>query len=272
MRALLALTLLVTFAALSAPAQPGTLAVKNARLVYGMFGQERKEAKVLLGDIFYLAYDIEGLSAKADGEVQYSIGMELTNKAGQSIFKQAPKEQKAVNSLGGNRLPAFAFLEIGTDTPPGDYTVTLSVTDVPTKKTETLKYPFEIQSGKFGFVQVGLTQPGFRPMPPMAVPGQELWVHFAVTGFDLAGEATKKQPNVSIALDVIDQATGKGVLAKSVTGEIKEVEENFKKFIPWSHPIFANRTGKYKVKVAATDNHSKKTANLELDFEVLPAK
>ena len=83
MRALLALALVVTFTALSAPAQPGGgLSLKNPRLVHGMFGQERKDAKLLVGDIFWLAYDIDGLQTKEDGTVLYSIGMELTDKAG----------------------------------------------------------------------------------------------------------------------------------------------------------------------------------------------
>src|SRR6516162_7682230 len=120
MRALLALALLVALTALSAPAQqPGSLSLKNPRLVHGMFGQERKDTKLLVGDIFWLAYDIEGLQTKEDGTVLYSIGMELTDNAGKAIFKQAAKELSAINSLGGGKKPAFAYLEIGTDTPPG---------------------------------------------------------------------------------------------------------------------------------------------------------
>ena len=44
-----------------------------------------------------LAYDIEGLTVREDGRVFYSIGMELTNKEGKSIFRQEPKDLEATN-------------------------------------------------------------------------------------------------------------------------------------------------------------------------------
>jgi hypothetical protein len=271
MRALLALFLVAALFTLSAPAQqPGAFALKNPRLVHGLLGQERKDNKFVLGDTFWLAYDIDGLQTKEDGTVLYSIGMELTGKDGKAIFKQAAKDLQAVNSLGGGRKPAFAYLDIGTDTPPGEYTVALTVTDRLAKKTDTLNYKFEVLPPRFGIVQAGLSLPELRPTPPIAVPGQELWVHFGVIGFELD---QKKQPSISITMDVIDQATGKGVLPKPITGDIKEVaDEQFKKLIPWYHPLFINRTGKFKVQVKATDNNGKKSANLELDFEVLAPK
>ncbi len=274
MRVMLALTLMAMMTLFLPPAeaqQPaGSLTLKNPRLVYSMFGQERKEAKLLLGDIFWLAYDIEGLQTREDGKVLYSIGMELTSKEGKSIFKQAPKDLEAVNSLGGGRKPAFAFLEIGTETPPGEYTATLTVTDRLAKKSEVLTSKFEVLAQRFGFVLVGLTQPDYRPTPPIAVPGQDFWVHFALTGFALND---KKQPDVSIDLQVYDLSTNKAVLPKSVTGQIKEVDkEEFKKFIPWTHQLSLNRPGKFRVQVTATDNNSKKTAGLELDFTVLDVK
>jgi hypothetical protein len=234
-----------------------------------MYGQDRGDSKFLLGDVLWLAYDIEGLQTREDGKVLYSVGMELTGKDGKSVFKQTPQDLEATNSLGGGRKPAFAYLEIRTETPPGEYTVKLQVTDRLAKKTEELVYKFEVLPPKFGFVQVGLTERDYRPTPPIAVPGQELWVHFAVTGFDLD---VKKQPNIGIDLQVIDTATNKAVLAKPVVGEIKEVTEEYKKFIPWSHTLTLNRAGKFKVKVVATDNNSKKSEKLELDFTVVDSK
>jgi len=275
MRVILALGLLATMTPFLPPAeaqQPaGTLTLKNPRLVFGLFGQERKEAKLLAGDVFWLAYDIDGMMVAPDGEVRYSIGLELKSKDGKSIFKEAPKELKAVNSLGTGQKPAFAYLQIGTDTPPGEYTVNLEVTDLAAKLKKDLSYKFEVLPPRFGFVHVGLSQRNLDPTPPIAVPGQILTVHFALVGFELSGE--KKQPNVSIQMDVVDQATGKNVLPKSILGEIKEVDkEEFKKLIPWTHELAMNRPGKFKVKALATDNNTKKTATVELDFTVLDGK
>jgi hypothetical protein len=254
-------------AALQAPAQPGTLALKNPRVTYGMFGQERKDAKLLPGDLFMLAYDIEGLTIREDGRVFYSIGMELTSKDGKSIFKQDPKELEAVNTLGGASRPAFAFLELGIDTAPGEYTVKLVVTDRTAKKSADLTYKFEIVPTRFGFVQPALVlAPAGQPIPPVGSPGQEFLVNFALVGFEL--DAAKKQPNVTVEMQVIDVATGKPTLAKPFTGESKNVADEFKKLLPWQFVISLNRHGKYKINLKAKDVNGNKTAEMTLDFEV----
>src|SRR5580658_6491289 len=91
-----------------APAQSGTLQLKNDRFTYGELGQERKDAKLLPGEILVVAYDIEGLKTSEAGQVQYSMILDLLNKDGKSQFKQEPEDMVATNSLGGNRVPAFA--------------------------------------------------------------------------------------------------------------------------------------------------------------------
>src|SRR5262249_22379270 len=86
------------------PAQ-GKLDLVNPRPTFGILGQERKDKKVLVGDVFTLAFDVVGLQTKEDGQIQYSIGMELLDKQGKSQFKQEPRDLEAVNSLGGNGMP-----------------------------------------------------------------------------------------------------------------------------------------------------------------------
>lgn len=251
-----------------APAQQNTLALKNPRPTYGMFGQVRKDTKVLTGDLFMLAYDIEGLQVKEDGQILYSIGMELTSKEGKAVFRQEPRDLQATNSLGGGTKPAFAYLEIGTDTPPGEYTIKLTVTDRTAKQTQSLSYKFEVVSGQLGFVQNSITLPGLHPTPPLAVPGQEFWVNFALVGFAL--EETKKQPNVTVEMQVIDLETNKPTLAKPFTGGAKEVTEEFKKILPMQFVLQLNRPGRFRIQLKATDQVSKQTATQELDFTVAP--
>ncbi len=115
------------------PAQAGQLELKNVRVTYGILGQERKDTNYLPGDMVVLAFDIEGLKVAADGKVQYSMSMELIDKAGKSVFKKDPQEMLTVNTLGGGRLPSFALTEIGTDTAPGTYTMNVVVNDLAAK-------------------------------------------------------------------------------------------------------------------------------------------
>src|SRR5947208_12111302 len=95
-------TLAMTAALAFAPAQ-GELTLTNVRPTYGLFGPTRKDAddlKLLAGEVLLIAFDIEGLKVAPDGEVQYSVGIEVTNnKDNKTLFKAEPEEQKANNIL-----------------------------------------------------------------------------------------------------------------------------------------------------------------------------
>ena len=89
-------TLAIASALSLAPAQAGKLEIKNDRITYGILGQERKETKLLAGDVFIVTFDIEGLQVKDDGRVRYSMGMELlNNKTGKAEFTKEPQELAA---------------------------------------------------------------------------------------------------------------------------------------------------------------------------------
>lgn len=102
-----------------APAQEGGLRLANDRPTYGVMGPTRPESKILPGDFFCVTFDIQNLKTDDQGKVQYRMGMEMTNAEGKVQFKRDAQDLTAINSLGGNGLPAFTILEVGTDTPRG---------------------------------------------------------------------------------------------------------------------------------------------------------
>lgn len=264
----LALTTLLTLA----PAQGGSLKLENARTTYGFLGADRPNAKLLPGDTYFVSFDIDGLKVAEDGKVLYSMGMQLANKEGKIQFKKEPKELEAYNSLGGSRLPAFAVTEIGLDTPPGDYTLTVAVTDRAAKTTDTLVRRFEVLPPGFGFVRVNTTYDfkGEVSAPPLGVPGQTFWVNFGLVGFEL--DEKKKQPNLSVELRVFDE-NDKPTLAKPITGDATEVTEQFKKFVPMQFVLNLNRSGRYRLELVAKDNVGKKSAKHTMNFTISdPAK
>jgi hypothetical protein len=255
-----------------APAQGGNLAIKNPRLTYGLLGQERKEKKVMLGDVFTLAFDIDGLQALEDGSIQYSMAMELFDKSGKSQFKQEAQNLDTTNSLGGNSVPAYAIVEIRTDTKPGDYVLKVMVTDRLGKTSKELVYPFEITAPTLGFVQVTLQYPDreYRAAPPIAAVGQTYWVNFTAVGFELDKKAM--QPNFTVEMRVLD-AGGKPTLAKTpsatIDGSKKPVDEAFKKMVPFQFPLQLNRPGRYTIEMSIKDNVTGQTKKQTLDFEVV---
>jgi hypothetical protein len=262
-------TLAIASALSLAPAQAGKLEIKRDRVTYGILGQERKDTKLLAGDVFVVTFDIEGLQVKDDGRVRYSMGMELRNmQTGKAEFTKDPQELEVTNALGGSRLPAFAMSNIGLDTQPGKYKMIVTVNDLlATQKSSTkLERDFEVVAPKFGLVQVALFNQAGLPAPPIAVVGQTIVVNAAAVGFELDKEM---QPDLAFELRVLDQA-GRPTVAKPFTGEAnKAVPKQNLRLLPLQFTLPLNRSGKFTIELKATDKVSKKEATQTLALEVI---
>jgi hypothetical protein len=256
------------------PAQGGPLKLSNPRATYGFLGAPRAENAVLPGDVYFITFDIENLTMKEDGEVTYKMGLELINDKGKVLFGEEPQEKKARNSLGGKSLPAFAATEVGTNTPPGKYTVKVTVIDPAAKGaagTQNLESKFEVLPPGFGVVRLNtvyLAAP--VTAPPVLVPGQSILVNCSVVGFERA-KAGDKQPNIGLQMRVIDDATGLPVLAKPLLDEIKQKVPEELNAIPISMPLDLNRTGKFTIELQVTDrvNTTAKPVVVKLPIHVV---
>ena len=265
MLAALALTSVLTVS-------PAQIDLKNVRTTYGVLGQDRKEDKILPGDILVVAFDIEGLKVKEDGRVLYAMGMELTKKGkDKPEFKRDPQDLEAVNSLGGTKLPAFAFFVTSPDTAPGEYTAKVVVKDRQSKESEkVLERSFEVLPAKLGFVRTRFTSSTGEPVSPLAlVPGQRVFVHYTLVGFELGKD---KLPHITIEMQVLDES-GKPTVEKFYKGDLKSDVSKTPgemNFVPVQLDI--NRSGKFKILLKATCNISKKTTEQILDLGVLGEK
>ncbi len=269
-------TTLALMSALSiTPAQAGQLQLKNPRFTYGMFGQERKDSNYLPIDVVWLAFDIEGLQVKDDGSGRYSMAMKLySNKKGKYIYEQDPPQELAfTNSLGGARQPVVAVTNVLPGMEPGEYTIRVDVSDLMTKASQKLERKFTVKPLEFGIVNPGLVciQNGSTTLtPPLAVPGQNLMLHFTAVGFSEAGN--DNLPKVSVKAEIQDES-GNPVLKKPITGTATKYEnDDFRKnkFLPFHVPIQVNRSGKFKIVLSATDEHAHKTVTFPpLDLTVV---
>ncbi len=264
MWAALALTTVLT-----APAQTGELKLTNKRSTIGILGPKREDNKVLPGDLLVVAFDIENLTVKKDGRIFYAMGMELTKKGkAKAEFKRDPQDLEAMNNLGGSTLPTFAMTLVGTDTSPGTYVLKVTVKDRGTKpvKTVTLEEEFEVLPAKLGLVQVKMTNTGGEPAAPLGVPGQTLWLHYTLVGYEMT-KANPPNPNVTVELQILDKETGKPTVDKPFGGIIEKGSREFLLFNPT--PIQLNRAGKFTIVLKATDNIAKKSTEQRIDLEVL---
>jgi len=266
-------------AALQSPAQPGAFALKNPRPTYGLLGQTRKEAKYLPGDVVIISYDLQNLKPTEEGQVRYSLGVEVTKKgATMPAFKIEPQNFTAELTLGGTGRPASSFYEIPVDAAAGEYVLTVSGTDLNSKQAGKLEFPYEVLPKRFGIVQSGLNIPYDRsliPTPPFVPAGQTVIVGLVVVGFELGPkdekDPKKQQPQLFIKTTVLDEA-GKPTLPMPKVGGVKEVGEEFKKMVPFTTPLELNRPGKYRVLIQVEDKVGNKTAEHTLELTVYEVK
>jgi hypothetical protein len=257
----------------------GQLKLTNDRATHGVLGWERKDSKspkVYPGDVLFIRFDVEGLKVGEDGQALYSMEMVIADKDGKELFRKDPEDEVAVLGLGGTALPMAPQAVIGTDTKPGTYTMKVTVTDRAVKKSESLMRTFEVVPPQLGFVRLTVTYANNQlrdtglPAPPVAVPGQNYNVGFAVVGFTL--DTKNNQPTLSVEMRVLDES-GKPVLGKPFVGGTNFATEQFKKIFPMEFMLKLNRPGKYKIALKVTDmNNNKKTAEETLDFTVAEPK
>ena len=263
--------LVLTAALANAPEQGGDLSLTNVRPTLGILGAPRKDAdapKLVQGDTIHYCFDIENLKVGEDGRVQYSVGMEWTNKEGKVLYKEEPQPLEIINSLGGTRVPGFVAAQTFPDTPPGEYSLTAFVTDRAAKKDVKFTKKFEVVPTTFALVRLGLSfdEAGRLPAPPVCVPGQRLVVSFYVAGFD---RDKMMNPNISFKMRVTEG--GKPVLAKDAGGEVKNAPPNLK-MIPANFFLYLNRSGKFTVELEAVDEITKKKTAQTVDIVVQELK
>jgi len=251
----------------SVAAETPSLKISRVRLTYGMHGPVRTDAKLLPGGSLDIAWNIEGLTAAASGEIEYSTMLEILNKDGKTLFKQDPKPEKALLALGGNQVPAVAHLDIGFESPAGEYTVRITVQDVVGKQSKTFSQRVQVMPPEFGIVRVTTTSDS-EGRNPTAVPGagEMLWINFLVANF--ARDAKEKQPHIAFEMRIFDDK-GKPTTPKPYTGTVKGMVHERAVAVPGQFGISLNRPGKFRVELKATCEICKKSVELSFPLVVV---
>lgn len=270
-------TLVLMSALSSAPAQGGNLAINNVRATYGFLGSERRDNKVVPGDLYFVVFDIDGLELDKDGRFAYQISMRIKSPKGTYDFEDKGQKRLVYNVLGGNRLPGFAQAEVGLDAPKGKYELEVTVTDhnksPAVSKTFTREY--EVLDKVFGIIQVQsrleLNMPGGPPPPSpsvCAIGGIPILLNFTIINFKRG--AGSKDPSVTYELEIFDDK-GAMTLPKKIEEELKDVPEKLD-YAPLSFPINLNRVGTFTVKIKTTCKVSNKSDNVEFKIKVVDNK
>jgi hypothetical protein len=262
-------TLALAAALGAAPAQAGELTLTRVRSTHGVLGPTRAEDKLLPGDTLVVCFDIGGMVADERGKVSYSMGLEVTDASGKSLFTQEPANLEATASLGGDTIPAFARIDVGLSQGAGEHNLKVTVLDRATGRKGALTRKFTVLPRGFGLVRLALTADAEGGIPlPVLGSGGTAFVQFGAVGF--GRDKDSKQPNLRFSVRVLDDK-GKPTVAKDRTSEVsKDVPANFLA-VPMTFPLTLNRAGKFTVELTATDGTSRQTAKLTFPIQVLNA-
>ncbi len=267
-------TTLAVLAALGSTvaAEAPSLQLSQPRLTYGLYGPVRSTAKLLPGDSLDIAYDIQGLAVAPSGEVQYSTDLEILDKDGKSLFKREGKPEKAILSLGGNQVPAMAHLDVGPNSPPGEYKVRVTVNDVAGKRSQSFDQVVQVVPPDFGIARITTTS-DHQGANPVAVPGrgEALFINFAVINFAREGKDKAKLPHVDFEMQIFDEQ-GRPTTPKPFTGTVKDMVPETAVALPGQFAISLNRAGKFKVVLKATCQICKKSAEISFPLVVVAPK
>ncbi len=270
-------SVLLMTALMVSPGQAGGLTLTNIRPTFGQLGGARPDSKFLPGDVLCYGFDIEGITINDEGQVQYEMGMEITDANNKISFESKPSARVNLALFGGGKLPAIAFTTIEDDQAAGTYTLKLTVKDLLAKPaaTQTFTKKFEVTKKQFGIVGVAMSvdERGSIPAPTTGVVGQFYFVQFGVVAFDRAvpkpdpkdpkAKAGPPQPSLSFEMTILD-AAGKPTFAKPIAYKLAaEVKEN-ESLVVMRFPIPFTKVGKYTVRLKAVDGLANKQTTFDL--------
>ncbi len=235
------------------PAQGGGLRLTNDRITFGgEFGPVRPDNRFLPGDLFFLAFDIEGLTQDSQGRVEYLMGMVVTHDSSNKvIFESKPSPQSMILPLGAAKLPARAFVLLGLDL-RGPCTCRVIVIDKATNASRTVEKKFLVLEPGFGIVAFRATydREGQYPAPLLGIAGQSLWLQFGTVGFSRNPQT--RQPHNQVEVRVFD-AKGEPTTKDPLVYEIKSGVDEDANALDWRLPLPLNRPGDYRVELKAMD-------------------
>jgi hypothetical protein len=263
------LTSVVTSALLGlAIGQAGNLSIANERLTYGHLGPVRESNKYLPGDVIYMIFEVQNMTFDKDGKALYAVGLEILDGKGTSLHKQNPRPSSTRNYLGGTILPCAANMQVPLESPPGNYTLRVTVIDNASKKSVNTDRKFEVLPKGFGLVHVGTSADPDATIAwsPVGVVGDSIYLNFSTVGF--ARDPKTKQPYIKASMQVLDEQ-GKPVNAAKMQGEAKSDVPESMAVVPMQFGVTLNRTGRFILELTATDMLANKTAKVLFPVRVL---
>jgi hypothetical protein len=258
-------TTLALLSVLSVTPAEKDLSLTHVRSTLGLLGPQRSSDTLSPGDILFICFDIEGISVDDQGMVRYSTALEVSDSSGKVLFKRLPEKAEAKRSLGGQRVPAYAQISVGLDTPAGEYGCKITVKDLISGKSKSISRSAKVVAKDFALVRtaVSMDLDGEYPVVVFGC-GQGIWVRSNAVGF--ARDRDSKQPHVVFTLRVLDESGP--IHDKPMTNTVKKDVPEKAPVVPMAFPLSLNRPGKFTIELLASDEISGKKTKTSFPITV----
>lgn len=262
------LTLLLALALLPAAAAAADLKIDKVKARYGELGPERAALDVPPGDEVHFTFNVSGLKTDEAGKVGVEFRQVVTAEGGEVLLdKSATNEQ--VMAFGGDSLPSFAAFSFGKATPPGKYTLKVTVTDKLGKGSASFERAVTCVKPAFALVRRELHHDAERKAPAgtTAALGARVYYRFLATEYDRSKQKLDLQMTVQVYDDKRQPQMPKPVVVSAATDDAAAVAKTEQ--VTFTGFLTANRVGTFTVRIAVTDNLTKQTVTWEFPLTVV---
>jgi hypothetical protein len=242
--------------------------MRDVSAAHGQLGPERKSAEYVRGDEVFIRFTTTGLRTDKDGRVRVELEIANLNSKGEVVDKGATPIQQVL-ALGGNSFPGIARVNLLPDTPLGEYTLRVTITDQLARESATAEYKYTVKETEFALVAMRFHQDreGLVPAPVGGVVGQTVFLQMRGVGFDRSDD----EFDLELAIQVFD-AAGKPVMPKPLIAPLHSEKADVVRntpILPLRGEITLNRAGDFVLKVTLTDKKAKKTATFEAPLKAV---
>jgi hypothetical protein len=242
------------------------LSVRNIQAALGPLGPERKSADYFPHDEVFYRYTITGLVTDKQGDIDVLIESRIIDANGK-VIPGSRDPVKGKLHLAGGTFSGSSVVRLGNNFTPGEYTLTVTVTDNLAAESVQFSRKFRVKPATFAIVA-----PRFYygdtalPAPAGGYVGQLLRVRLKVIGFD------KGQGKIDseLAVQLLD-AEGKELLEQPKRGTLTSDDPTEVKnatHLNFTEVIGLNRAGNFTLRLTLTDKIGKQTATLDLPLTV----
>lgn len=233
--------------------------IRDFEAAHGRYGPRRENLEVFAGEEVLFRYLITGVQLDSMGRIDLELEERVTAADGRTIA-HAKGPQQARLALGGDSLTGQAEFTFAEKVKPGQYKLTVRVTDNTSGESATAERLITLKAAEFALVmpRFSYDADGKIPAPAAGMLGQTLHASVKALGLD----ASKGVIDSEMKLQIYDDK-GKPTMPRAITASFRHDDPKTVKeigLVRFKADVTLNRTGNFTLKMIITDRVAGKSA------------